>query len=126
MPRTVSPGAKQLAFSIQVPSSSRWVRVKRRRSRSTDRTAARIFCPGRNRSDGWEIRETEMYSMGSMATMPQPMSTKAPKDSSRVTTAATTDPGRRCSRKIRHGPLLGGPAGEQRLRRAFSVSPEGR
>ena len=45
------------------------------------------------------MRETEMYSMGSMATMPQPMSRKAPKDSRWVTTAATTDPGHRCSRK---------------------------
>ena len=73
--------------------------VKRRLSRSTDRTAVRIFCPGRNRSLGWEMRETEMYSMGSMATTPQPMSRKAPKDSRWVTTAETTDPGPRCSRK---------------------------
>ena len=52
MPRTVSPGAKRLAFSIQVPSNSRWVMVMRRRSRSMERTAAKIFWPSRNRSLG--------------------------------------------------------------------------
>lgn len=46
------PGAKRLAFSIQVPSNSRWVMVMRRRSRSMERTAAKIFWPSRNRSLG--------------------------------------------------------------------------
>ena len=73
--------------------------MTRRRSRSMARTAARIFCPSRNRSLGWEMRETEMCSMGSMATIPQPMSRKAPKGSSRMTRQLSTLPGTRCARK---------------------------
>ena len=92
-PCTVSPGAKRLAFSIHVPSSSRWVRVTRRVSRSMDKTAARIFCPTRSRAAGWGMRETEMRSMGSMATIPQPMSTNAPKGSICVTRQVSSIPG---------------------------------
>ena len=35
--------------------------------------------PGRNRSRGWEMRETEIWSMGIREGMPQPMSTKQPR-----------------------------------------------
>ena len=54
-----------------------------------------------------------MCSMGSMATMPQPMSKKAPKDSRWVTTAVTTDAGAQVLQEEVHGPLLNGPAGEE-------------
>ena len=93
MPCTVSPTEKRLAFSSQVPSSSLWVRVMRLAARSKVFTAARIFCPTRNRWFGCRIRAAEMYSVGSRATMPRPMSTKAPKGSVRTTRPATTDPG---------------------------------
>ena len=89
----MSPSEKQLAFSSQVPNSSLWVRVIRRFSRLKTLTTARIFCPTRNRSLGWRMRAAEMYSVGSRATMPRPMSTKAPKGSMRTTFPTTTAPG---------------------------------
>ena len=49
--------------------------------------------PTRNRSRGCSMRETEIESMGSRETMPQPMSAKTPKGSMWVTLASITSPG---------------------------------
>ena len=51
------------AFCAQVPSSSRWVSEIRRFSGSTVRTAAKMDCPTVNRSLGWQMRDTDRFSM---------------------------------------------------------------
>jgi len=58
--------------------------------------------------------------MGSMAMTPQPISRKAPKDSSRVTRQVRTVPGERDSKKG-HGLFLGFPAAEIGDRGALCV-----
>ncbi len=93
IPATVSPGENRAAFSSQVPSSSLWLRVMRPVPLSTALTTARMSIPTEKRSRGWSMRETEIASIGSRATMPQPMSAKAPKLSRWVTRASITSPG---------------------------------
>ena len=93
MPATVSPGWYWAAFSSQVPKSSLWESVTRLFSR--DFTTALMSIPTENRSRGWSMRETEMESMGSRETMPQPMSANTPKGSMWVTLASITSPGSR-------------------------------
>ena len=59
--------------------------------------------PGTNRSEGCEIRLTEIPAMGSSAGSPHPMSQKAPKVSSRVIRAGTMSPHRMfCMYSYRH------------------------
>ena len=65
------------AFSSQLPSSSLWEREIR--PFSTVLTAAKISCPVEKRWDGWEMRETDIMSIGISAASPQPMSANAPK-----------------------------------------------
>ena len=97
MPTTVSPAAKQAAFSLQVPSSSRSV--------STIRSwASRLFTahsscwPTCTRSAGEAMRDTDKQSMGSSAEMPHPTSQKAPKLSMWVTVQGITLPNSSASR----------------------------
>ena len=101
MPPTVSPGRNLAAFSSQVPSSSLWESVTRALSRHL--TTARISIPTIKRSRGCSMRETEMESMGSSETMPQPMSANTPKGSMWVMRAFITSPGeRRRTNSSRH------------------------
>ena len=94
-PRTVSPTENSAAFCAQVPSSSRWVSEILRFSGSTVRTAARMDCPTVNRSPGWQMRDTDIFSMPMSDGTPQPASTNAPNGSRCVTRAGITSPGRR-------------------------------
>lgn len=87
-------------------------------------TAARIFCPTWKRSWGLEIRETEIRSRGSMATMPQPISKNAPKGTRWVTTAVTTAPGTSVSKKVSRARSWAGPTAQQRHRGALFVGPD--
>ena len=78
IPLTVCPSLKRVAFSSQVPSSSRSV---------TDilpllsilLTTVYIISPIDSLADGWEIRETDMQSIERSEILPQPISRKAPK-----------------------------------------------
>ena len=117
MPRTVSPGENSAAFSSHVPSSSRWVSEIRRFSGSTVRTAARMACPTVSRSLGWQMRDTDRFSMPMSDGTPQPTSTNAPNGSKWVTRAAVTSPGRsvpssqscaRCCAMVRDSQTVGG------------------
>lgn len=56
------------------------------------RTTARISMPTVNRSFGWSMRETEMASMGSRETIPQPISANAPNGSKCVMRTGITSP----------------------------------
>ena len=91
MPTTVSPAAKQAAFSLQVPSSSRKVSTMRPCA-SRFFTAHSSCWPTCTRSAGEAMRETERQSMGSSAAMPQPTSQNAPKLSIWVTVQGMTLP----------------------------------
>ena len=90
MPATVSPVRKRSAFCVQVPSSSLWLSVIR--FSSLARMTARISMPTVKRSRGWSMRETEIASIGSRETMPQPMSAKAPNGSRWVMRTSITSP----------------------------------
>ena len=96
MPATVSPGWNCAAFSSHVPRSS--LCVRRIFFPSLPLKITRSCCPTVNRSAGWEIRDTEMLSMGIRDGMPQPMSTKQPNGSRWVTQAGRMSPGRHASR----------------------------
>ncbi len=63
------------------------------RPSATDFTTALMSMPTANLSRGWSMRETEIESMGSRATTPQPMSANAPKFSRCVMRASIISPG---------------------------------
>ena len=97
IPTTVSPAAKQAAFSLQVPSSSRSVSTMRPCT-SRFLMAHKSCWPTCTRSAGEAMRLTDRQSMGSSAAMPQPMSQNAPKFSMWVTVQGMTLPASSVSR----------------------------